>query len=322
MNTEEQIEQTIGLTSQNNRFIEANTVEVSVDDIRNNHIIPVFTKFNEPLISHTDFIGTVNDVVKDVYRREVMLEPVVRVSHPVKGRIPEAKHKRAVDLVESEKTLYYERMAFMIELPLVFDTVHDNQLQLTVGGVKAYNMDNYNGNRKDQRFKVFIGLRNTVCTNLCISTDGLKSDIVVRNLYELKHQVAQLIESYNALEHMEALKRLGTHKMQESQVTHLIGRLKMYNYLPGYQKVHVPDLRLTDGQLNSFTHGYYNDPAFGREDNGDITLWKLYNNLTGAFKSSYIDSYLEKLAKAHHFMSAITDCLEGDDKPHRWYITS
>ena len=37
----------------------------------------------------------------------------IRLSHLIKGRIPEAKLKIAQDLEEYEKTLYYERMAFI-----------------------------------------------------------------------------------------------------------------------------------------------------------------------------------------------------------------
>jgi hypothetical protein len=33
-------------------FIQANTQEVSLDEIKDNHLIPVFIKDNEPLINH------------------------------------------------------------------------------------------------------------------------------------------------------------------------------------------------------------------------------------------------------------------------------
>lgn len=46
---------------------------------------------------------------------ETILEPTVRLSHPITGRIPEAKDKPARELLEHEKTLFYERMAFLIE---------------------------------------------------------------------------------------------------------------------------------------------------------------------------------------------------------------
>jgi hypothetical protein len=56
--------------------------------------------------------------------------------------VPEAKDKAAKDLLEHEKTLYYERMAFIIEIPSIADDIDGNRLSLTIGGVKAYNLDN------------------------------------------------------------------------------------------------------------------------------------------------------------------------------------
>src|SRR5215213_6177469 len=90
-------------------FIEANTVEVPFNEIRDHHLIPVFLKDNEPVISHVDFINSAVSVVEEVFQSERILRPAIRLSHPIKGRIPEAKNKAANELLEHEKTLYYER---------------------------------------------------------------------------------------------------------------------------------------------------------------------------------------------------------------------
>ena len=37
-------------------FLEANTVEIGYQEIKEKHIIPVFAKNNEPAISHHEFI--------------------------------------------------------------------------------------------------------------------------------------------------------------------------------------------------------------------------------------------------------------------------
>jgi hypothetical protein len=60
------------------------------------------------------------------------------VSHPVKGRIPEAKHKSASDLLEEEKTVYYERVMSTIEIPTIYRDINGNHLSLTVNGVRGY----------------------------------------------------------------------------------------------------------------------------------------------------------------------------------------
>lgn len=147
-------------------FITANTVESNVDDLMRKHIIPVFVKDNEPLISHAEFIETVVDVTKEMFRGELISTPAVRVFHPIKGRISEAKDKPAHLLEEWEKTVYFERMAFITEIPSIQDNVGENLLSLTVGGVKSYSQNNlYNRKGTDQHFKIFVGFQNKVCTN-------------------------------------------------------------------------------------------------------------------------------------------------------------
>ena len=100
-------------------FIEANTKEVSVGHLKNDCIIPVFSKDNEVTISHHGFIETVYDAANEVFRGERVDNPDVRVSHIIKGRIPEAINKPVNQLLESDKTIYYERMMFCMEIPTI-----------------------------------------------------------------------------------------------------------------------------------------------------------------------------------------------------------
>src|SRR5215218_10281726 len=179
-------------------FIEANTIESTLDEIRTRHIIPTY-RDSEALISQGEFIEVAADVVHEVFKAERILMPNVRLSHPIKGRVPEARNKPAIELNEWEKTLYYERMAFIQEISSITDIIDGQQLSLTVGGVKAYNLDNLQ-NRKgaDEHFKVFIGFKVSVCTNLCIWTDGFIGDLKVRNLSQLRAGILRLIQSFDA----------------------------------------------------------------------------------------------------------------------------
>jgi len=129
-------------TSTNKPFILANTFQSSYHELRQEHLIPVFVKDNQPVISQADFIEMTNEVVSHVYDGEEILIPNIRVSHPIKGRIPEAKNKPAHLLLEEEKTIYYERMAFVIEVPSISSIINGSKLNLTIGGIKAYNLDN------------------------------------------------------------------------------------------------------------------------------------------------------------------------------------
>lgn len=101
-------------------FIEANTQAITLQELKSDCIVPVFSKDNELTISHPNFIETVLDAVRTFYCGEVIDKPQIRVSHVVKGRIPEAIHKPANQLLESDKTIYYERCAFVIQIPSIW----------------------------------------------------------------------------------------------------------------------------------------------------------------------------------------------------------
>ena len=156
----------------NHPFIEANTKEVEMSHLREDCIIPVFSKDNEVTISHQSFIGSVYDAAKQVFPYEEISDPSIRVSHVVKGRIPEAIHKPVSQLLESDKTIYYERMMFCFDVPSIFQEINGCRLNLTIGGVRAYNEQNLYSRKSPEKFKLFIDCKTSVCCNLCVSTDG------------------------------------------------------------------------------------------------------------------------------------------------------
>ena len=66
-------------------------MEMDLETIQNDHIIPVFARDNEPCISHAQFIETVERAAED-YFNELPSIPAIRVSHEVKGRILNLLH--------------------------------------------------------------------------------------------------------------------------------------------------------------------------------------------------------------------------------------
>jgi Domain of unknown function, B. Theta Gene description (DUF3871) len=316
INTDEQIEE---IQSSTKPFILANTIGSSLQEIRDQHIIPVFVKDNEPVISQADFINTALDVVTHVFQRATILSPCVRVSHPIKGRIPDAKDKPASLLKEEEKTIYYERMAFSIEIPTITETIDGNQLSLTVGGIKAYNLDNlYNKKGADEHFKIYIGFQNKVCTNLCVWSDGFVGDLKVQNSHQLVDGIFNLVSNYNAQLHLNSLKEFNNYELSEQQFANLIGRCRMYQHLPNQFKANIPELLFGDNQIGMVLKDYYQNKSFCRSNNGDINIWKLYNLLTGANKTSYIDTFLDRSVNAFDFTNAITNALAN--KESNWFL--
>ena len=310
----------LSLEQDNKAFITANTVAMSLEEIRNNHIIPVFVKDNETAISHIDFIEAAQDVVADVYASEHILKPVLRLSHPIKGRIPEARNKPAIELLDKEKTIYYERMMFIIEVPSIQDNIDGNTLSLTIGGVKSYNLDNlYSKKGTDEHFKIFVGFKNRVCTNLCVWTDGYMGELKVQNIGQLKACIHSLLENYNDNYHLHSMKQLANFSLTEKQFAVLVGRSRMYGFLPTDYKREIPQLLFGENQLAAVCKDYYKNSSFCKDADGNISLWKLYNLFTGANKTSYIDSFLDRSVNAYQFAEKVRFALEG--KEYNWYLS-
>lgn len=303
----------------NKPFIEAGTIEESLEEIRKRHIIPVFHRDNEPVISQVDFIQTTMEVVQSTFSAERILSPSIRLSHPIKGRVPEAKDKPARELLEWEKTLYYERMAFLIEVASITDTIDGQSLSLSIGGVKAHNLDNLYGRRgAEQHFKLFIGFKVQVCTNLAISSDGYAGSVKVKSLSELKSQMQSLIANNDAISSLKQLAKLQDYALTEKQFAQLIGRCRLYQHLPSSQKKAIPELLFGDNHISAVARDYYKDNSFCRDDKGDISLWRLYNLLTTCNKSSYIDAFLDRSVNASELAVSLANALEHQQE--HWFL--
>ena len=312
------IEEQPKVKKENPHFLEANTLEVTMQHLKEDCITPVFAKDNELTIPHPAFIDTVYDAANTFFSGESIDKPDIRVSHVIKGRIPEAIHKPANQLLESDKTIYYERAAFSIDIPTIYETVEGNKLNLSIVGVRAYNQMNLYSKKVPELFRLAIGFKNQVCCNMCIFTDGYKDDLRVSNTSELYRSALELFNNYNPAKHLHLMQQLGNTSMSEHQFCQILGKMRLYQCLPnGYQK-RLPRMLLTDTQINSVAKAYINDENFGSFGN-DLNMWKFYNLLTGANKSSYIDSFLDRSLNATEMAVGINAALHGDTK-YKWFI--
>lgn len=302
-----------------NPFIEANTKEVSLSSLKEECIIPVFAKDNERTIAHQEFIEIAQECVENVFYHQQKNNIEIRISHPIRGRTSDAIHKSAKDLLEHEKTQYFERMAFVIRIPSITETINGNSLSLMVGGVRAYNHENLYSKRTYEKFKFFIGFQNLVCCNLCISTDGFASEMRVGGYQELQSKILETIQGYEAEKHLKEMKELTQQSLTEHQFAQLIGKSRLYNYLPKDQRKGLPHMDFADRQMNTIAKDYYEDKSFCKDENGNINLWNVYNLFTSANKSSYIDSFLDRNVNAFDFTNGLAQTLNGDSK-YQWFL--
>jgi len=312
------VEENEVVSTSNRNFIEANTTRVSLQHLKNECTIPVFSKDNETTISHYQFVQKTREIAQDLFPELSVSEPEIRTSHTIKGRIPSAIGKPAKDLQEFEKTLYYERCAFVMEIPSVTEVVNGNSLTLSIGGVRAYNQENLFSRKSPEKFKLFIGFKNMVCTNLCISTDGLADQIRVNSLNQLSEAVENLLMQYDRVKHLGMMERMSRYELTEAQFAHFIGKLRMYQFMDKTDQKQYFPVSLNDSQINTVVKNYYQCPNFKCNGDGTINLWKLYNLFTEANKSSYIDNNFERNVNAYDLTNNLVNSLQN--RTENWFL--
>lgn len=301
-------------------FIVANTIDVPLHHLRNDCIIPVFSKDNEKTIAHQEYIDAVYSAVKKEFPYQTINDPEIRVSHQIKGRTPDAIHLNAKDLLDHQKTIYYERMAFIIKIPSIKHFVNGNEISLCIGGVRSYNLENLYNKKSLEKFKFFIGFQNWVCMNMCVNTDGFKEDLRVSSSKELQSKVLDVMQNYNAELHLMEMKELTQDYLSEHQFAQLIGRSRLYQHLPKAEKQRIPELNFNDSHINTMAKDYYEDQNFSRMEDGRINLWSVFNLFTQANKSSYIDTFLDRNLNAFEFSKGIQKTLNGNSDYH-WFLS-
>ena len=77
---------------------------------------------------------------------------------------------------------------------------------------------------------------------------------------------------------------------------------------------------MTDTQIGLVAKAYYGDENFGLPDRGEeISMWKVYNLLTGANKASYIDNFLDRGLNATQLTEGLNKALYGENE-YSWFI--
>ena len=306
----------LNLTSVN--FLEANTNAITIEELTEQCVVPTWAN-QELTISHQDFISTVHDAACNVFAGETINNPEIRVSHIVRGRIPSALNKRSSELLESEKTQFYQRLAFAFTIPSLHECINGQRLELCVGGVRNYSdLNLYRANRGMEKFTVFIGWRVNVCSNQVLTGEGVKLSFEVMSLHDLYKAVLDLFYNFNLDNDIQLLQSLTQMRLSETQFAQIVGRMRLYQALPSHLQRELPKLLITDSQINNVCRDYYSNPNFGTKDSS-ISMFDFHNLLTEANKSSYIDSYVQRAINATDVTVGISKALQGDSE-YSWFL--
>ena len=115
------------------------------------------------------------------------------------------------------------------------------------------------------------------------------------------------------------MKELLSYSLTEHQFAQVLGKARLYQHLPNDIKseIGVP-FKLLDTQVSAIADHYYNDVNFSKNADGSISLWNMYNLLTGANKSSYINDFADRSVNAFEFTNSLADALEY--RKHNWFL--
>ena len=300
-------------------FLKANTEAITIEELVNKCVVPTWAN-QELTIAHQDFINCVHEAAKDFYHGEVVNAPDIRVSHIVRGRVPNALGKKASELLECEKTQFYQRLAFAFTIPTIWETVRGEKLELCVGGVRNYSdLNPYRASKGLEKFSVFVGWRVVICSNQVLTGEGVKFNMEVTNISELYRNVLELFHSFNPAKEIHLLQSLSNVFLSEKQFAQVVGRMRMFQALPSAQQKRMPQLLITDSQINSVCRDFYRNEHFGMKDNA-ISLFDFHNLLTESNKSSYVDTYLHRAVNATEVSVGLNNVMQGIDNKYAWFL--
>lgn len=219
-------------------FIESNTQAVTIEEL-NRCIVPTFSD-NSLTIAHQQFINVVCEAASNIFGE--LTETECRASHPIIGRVPSALHKKANELREDEKTLFYQRLAWCCHVKELTREINGQTIYLCIGGVRAYNEDKLYAKKSPERFKVFVGWQVRVCSNLMLTCDGYSGVIECMSELDLLEKATQLFKQFEPKkeENLRLLENLGRTTITEQQFCQIIGRLRLYQALPTEQQRELP----------------------------------------------------------------------------------
>ena len=301
-------------------FIESNTQAVTLEELTTKNIIPTFSD-NTLTISHQNFIGAVTSVAEQIFGELTPVE--CRASHPIIGRIPSAQHKKISELRDDEKTIFYQRLAFVCHVKNLTRTINGQIVHLCIGGVRAYNEDKLYNRQSSMKFKIFVGWQVRVCSNLCLTCDGYSGTIECMTEADIMQKSNQLFRDFNPHKEqtLNLLENLNNTRISEELFCKIIGRMRLYQFLPLSEQKQLPLLSIGDQAVNGMVKGYVSNPNFGKKEGEDITCWNLMQLSNEAVKQAYIDKWLERNQNCTDFAIGIQKAINGEDtEGYSWFL--
>ena len=304
-------------------FIEGPSNEVSMEELTFKNIIPTFCD-NTLTISHQKFIETTRKAAEVIFGQGNITPAETRCSHPIIGRIPSAQHKKASELRDDEKTLFYQRLAWIAHITTMTSEVNAQQISLTIGGTRSYSEDKLYGKPSGSHLRLFVGFRVRVCSNLMLTCDGVSENLLCMTEADIFQKAMELFNGFNDKKErtLYELASLNDTRFSQEQFCKILGRLRLYQALPLAQQKQLPKILLGDSVVNAATKQYVTNPNFGMGDgDGSISCWQLMQLLNESVKNSYSDLFIDRNQNCTDFSIGIANALNGkDSNGYDWFL--
>lgn len=302
-------------------FIESNTQAISIEELATRCIVPTFSD-NSLTIAHQNAIAAVYKAAEDVFGE--LTPPECRVSHAINGRVASAIHKPTKELTDEEKTIFYQRLAFVAHVKSLTRIVAGQPVELTIGMCRAYNEDKLYSRKSPEKMKIFVGWKVRVCSNLCLTCNGNSGTVEVlteADVYQKSYQLFRRFDSEKE-DTLQLIGALHNTRVSESQFCYLIGRLRLYQALPTEVQKTLPMIDIGDQAVNAAVRGFVSNPNFGlKEGEGSITTFEMLQLFNEALKQSYIDKFVDRNQNATDFALGIQRALLGTDtEGYDWFL--
>lgn len=306
---------------QHPNFIESNTQAVSLEELATRCIVPTFSD-NSLTIAHQNAIAAVYKAAEDVFGE--LTPPECRVSHAINGRVASAIHKPTKDLTDEEKTIFYQRLAFVAHVKSLTRIVAGQKIELTIGMCRAYNEDKLYSRKSPEKMKIFCGWKVRVCSNLCLTNDGNSGTVEVLTEADVYQKAYQLFRRFDPEKEdtLRLIENLHNTRVSESQFCYIIGRLRLYQALPTEVQRTLPTIEIGDQAVNAAVRGFVSNPNFGlKEGEGSITTFDMLQLLNESIKQTYIDKWVDRNQNCTDFAIGIQKALLGNDSEgYSWFL--
>jgi hypothetical protein len=302
-------------------FIESNTLAISIEELATRCIVPTFSD-NSLTIAHQNAIAAVYKAAEDVFGE--LTPPECRVSHAINGRVASAIHKPAKELTDEEKTIFYQRLAFVAHVKSLTRIVAGQPVELTIGLCRAYNEDKLYSKKSPEKMKIFVGWKVRVCSNLCLTCNGNSGIVEVLTEADVYQKAYQLFRRFDPEKEdtLKLIENLNNTRISESLFCYIIGRLRLYQALPTEQQKSLPSIEIGDQAVNAAVRGFVSNPNFGiKEGESSISMFEMLQLLNEAIKQTYIDKWVDRNQNCTDFALGIQKAIQGNDtEGYNWFL--